>query len=558
MTKFWPAHSREGVHFAAHLPAGLALCILMVFWTQLASSQTLLECDCDRYCATPTCQTDGVCFVSVMLLKNGTVDRSTRCIDKHILVPSQRPIVCDYNQRQAHTYKHACCRTPMCNRVLNLTLSPAPVQDEAEHTLWEPSFASPAMSYEQLIITLVLLSLTLVLLVVVLVGCARARCWPKCGWRAAQAAAHLDVTHYHEVASCETRSSDLAPMPYAATGSGSGELDDMWQISTGSGSGLPLLVQRSVARQVTLINIIGQGRFGEVWRGHWRGEPVAVKIFTSFDEQSWFREVEIYQTVMLRHENVLGFIAADNKDNGTWTQLWLITEYMELGSLYDFLRRHVVTCQRGLEMCLNIATGLAHLHMDIVGTHGKPAIAHRDLKSKNVLIRQNGICAVGDLGLAVRYDATSNVLDLPETSKVGTKRYLAPEVLNDTLNVQYFEEFKRADIYALGLVIWEIATRSTPLAENRQCPDYQLPYQSVVGSDPGFEDMRKVVGVQGIRPDCPNFWQQDSVFHSWLRVMRECWYENPSSRSTALRVKKSLGFLNQEVQSKQPEIKTKL
>jgi hypothetical protein len=50
-----------------------------------------------------------------------------------------------------------------------------------------------------------------------------------------------------------------------------------------------------------------------VWRGEWRGENVAVKIFSSIDERSWVREVEIYQTSMLRHDNILGFIAADNK-----------------------------------------------------------------------------------------------------------------------------------------------------------------------------------------------------------------------------------------------------
>lgn len=61
--------------------------------------------------------------------------------------------------------------------------------------------------------------------------------------------------------------------------------------------------------------IIGKGRFGEVWRGRWRGGDVAVKIFSSREERSWFREAEIYQTVMLRHENILGFIAADNKGN---------------------------------------------------------------------------------------------------------------------------------------------------------------------------------------------------------------------------------------------------
>ena len=50
----------------------------------------------------------------------------------------------------------------------------------------------------------------------------------------------------------------------------------------------------------------------------WRGEYVAVKIFSSREERSWFREAEIYQTVMLRHENILGFIAADNKGENSF------------------------------------------------------------------------------------------------------------------------------------------------------------------------------------------------------------------------------------------------
>lgn len=74
------------------------------------------------------------------------------------------------------------------------------------------------------------------------------------------------------------------------------------------------MVQRSIARQIQLGVPIGKGRFGEVWQGKWHGgEQVAVKIFSSREERSWFREAEIYQTVMLRHDNILGFIAADNK-----------------------------------------------------------------------------------------------------------------------------------------------------------------------------------------------------------------------------------------------------
>lgn len=54
------------------------------------------------------------------------------------------------------------------------------------------------------------------------------------------------------------------------------------------------------------LSLPGKGRYGEVWRGQWQGENVAVKIFSSRDEKSWFRETEIYNTVLLRHENILG------------------------------------------------------------------------------------------------------------------------------------------------------------------------------------------------------------------------------------------------------------
>lgn len=64
-------------------------------------------------------------------------------------------------------------------------------------------------------------------------------------------------------------------------------------------------VQRTIAKQINLVHSVGKGRYGEVWLGRWRGEKVAVKIFFTTDEASWFRETEIYQTVLLRHENIL-------------------------------------------------------------------------------------------------------------------------------------------------------------------------------------------------------------------------------------------------------------
>lgn len=148
--------------------------------------------------------------------------------------------------------------------------------------------------------------------------------------------------------------------------------------------------------------------------------------------------------------------------------------------------------------------------MEILGTQGKPAIAHRDLKSKNILVKSNGSCCIGDLGLAVRYDTESNQVDIPINNRVGTKRYMAPEVninnmhfmickfhtgisqlkqrnqkgyfdfylycknsqvLDDSINMNHFDSFKRADVYAMGLVFWELARRCNVGGKDRQ-PDF--------------------------------------------------------------------------------------
>lgn len=63
-------------------------------------------------------------------------------------------------------------------------------------------------------------------------------------------------------------------------------------------------------------------------------------------------------------------------DNGTWTQLWLVTDFHENGSLFDFLTMRTVDTKVMLAMALSIATGLAHLHMDIVGTRGTHCFHH--------------------------------------------------------------------------------------------------------------------------------------------------------------------------------------
>ena len=66
------------------------------------------------------------------------------------------------------------------------------------------------------------------------------------------------------------------------------------------------MVQLSVARQVEIKQQIGAGRYSEVFKGVWNGGNVAVKMFATRNELSWVRETELYQTMMLRHDNILG------------------------------------------------------------------------------------------------------------------------------------------------------------------------------------------------------------------------------------------------------------
>lgn len=64
------------------------------------------------------------------------------------------------------------------------------------------------------------------------------------------------------------------------------------------------------------------------------------------------------------------------------------------------------------------------------------------------------------VGLAVTHTQSDNQLDVGNNPKVGTKRYMAPEVLDETIQTDCFDAYKRVDIWAFGLVLWEIARRT--------------------------------------------------------------------------------------------------
>ena len=196
---------------------------------------------------------------------------------------------------------------------------------------------------------------------------------------------------------------------------GDDSLESLQEITCSSGSGSvnvksTFRIQRTIARQIVLCDVIGKGRYGDVWRGSWRGESVAVKIFNSRDEESWTRETDIYNTILLRHDNVLGYIASDIATRNGVTGIWLITHYHDQGSLYDYLGIHVLDKYQLYLLAYSAISGLAHLHTEIYGTQVKPAIAHRDVKMKNILVKKNGQCCIADLGLSVSHSCFHYIL----------------------------------------------------------------------------------------------------------------------------------------------------
>lgn len=189
---------------------------------------------------------------------------------------------------------------------------------------------------------------------------------------------------------------------------------------------------------------------------------MAVRLYQSRDEFVWFQECRFYED-MRRHNNILAFVASDRLGAPSATELYLITEYCPHGSLFEYLRsRRSLTKQDMLRLSTGIASGLAYLHIQVNGTNKKFAIAHRNLTSKGVFVKKGGVCAIGHFALALKSESQITQKDLENIPKHAVRRYQAPELLEHTLipGTCAHVGLLKADVYSLGLVLWEIAFRT--------------------------------------------------------------------------------------------------
>lgn len=223
-----------------------------------------------------------------------------------------------------------------------------------------------------------------------------------------------------------------------------------------TGKGRVYGVQEIDFSEIVLSEMIGMGGFGQVHRGFWKSQEVAVKVArTDTDEDldqivsTVTQEASLFS--LLAHENIINcFGACLVKPN-----ICLVLEYARGGPLSRVLanKRMGLPPNVLVDWAYQIAEGMDYLHERAV-----IPIIHRDLKSSNILIDElvdnndyNGkVLKITDFGLAREVYHTTRM------SAAGTYAWMAPEVIKSSV----FS--KRADIWSYGVVLWELLTGEVP------------------------------------------------------------------------------------------------
>ncbi|KAM4763683.1 LOW QUALITY PROTEIN: kinase suppressor of Ras 2 [Corvus hawaiiensis] len=209
--------------------------------------------------------------------------------------------------------------------------------------------------------------------------------------------------------------------------------------------------------QLEIGELIGKGRFGQVFHGRWHGE-VAIRLIDierdNEDQLKAFkREVMAYRQT--RHENVVLFMGACMSP----PHLAIITSLCKGRTLYSVVRdaKIVLDVNKTRQIAQEIVKGMGYLHAK--------GILHKDLKSKNVFY-DNGKVVITDFGLfsisgVLQAGRRENKLRIQN----GWLCHLAPEIIRQ-LSPDTEEDklpfSKHSDVFALGTIWYELHAREWP------------------------------------------------------------------------------------------------
>ncbi|EEC01733.1 activin receptor type II, putative, partial [Ixodes scapularis] len=292
-------------------------------------------------------------------------------------------------------------------------------------------------------------------------------------------------------------------------------------------------------RSLQLIEVKAQGRFGAVWKARYGSQYVAVKIFPPQDKNSWAVEKDMYKLPQMKHENVLAFLGASKNGDNLHVEYWLVTEYHERGSLSDHLK-----VQLPFPFCSSYRVFPAAYAASALRRAETPFRVHRPVMSGKAIDKRNIFSKYKVLDFSFLDTFLSTSLLACCMHKVGTRRYMAPEVLEGAINFS-LDAFLRIDMYACALVLWELV----PTLVRRTGPvdEYMLPFEEEVGQHPTLEDMQEAVVNKKVRPRIKDHWRKHQGLALLGDTIEECWDHDAEARLSASCVEERISFLYKTV-----------
>ncbi|ELP91482.1 protein serine/threonine kinase, putative [Entamoeba invadens IP1] len=194
---------------------------------------------------------------------------------------------------------------------------------------------------------------------------------------------------------------------------------------------------------------LGEGSFGIVYKGNYRGNVVAIKkMKTVVDNDGSMDEFnkEVNMLDKFRSEYIIHFYGAVF----IASKICMVTEFAQFGSLQNLMIHKIgeeVDMKLRVKIMIDAAKGVSYLHEN--------GILHRDIKPDNILIfsldlNEKVNAKLTDFGSSRNINLL--MTNMTFTKGIGTPKYMAPEVLNQ-------EKYKKgADIYSLAVTLYECAT----------------------------------------------------------------------------------------------------
>ena len=218
----------------------------------------------------------------------------------------------------------------------------------------------------------------------------------------------------------------------------------------------PGLLTGRILGQYEVLDVIGHGGMGEVYKGYSDDQLAAIKVLPQkFTGQPDFRKRfarEAETITLLQHPNIVKMYAYGETEDGI---PYMAMEYIEGQELNDLLKeRGSLPLETALQLIGELAVALDYAH--------SKGFVHRDIKPSNIMVRSDPEGRLHpvlmDFGVAKIQDAHTR---LTGTGAVGTIDYMAPEQIKEAGSVD-----NRADIYAMGLLLYEMLTGQRPFQGN--------------------------------------------------------------------------------------------